>query len=301
MNLTQTIVDRASQGFRALFLKTYGGGDPKWSRIAMKTTSTGASEVYDFATSIPSMRELIGEAAVQNFSQATFTILNKEFEATVGVKQADLERDNMGLYGPKFAEMGRSAAHHPDAMVADLLNNGFADLDYTGKAFFALNKKINPSDSGKGVATFTNKIAWSLNAARFQEARAMLRERTDAKGQNLGLGDKVLLIVPPALEHTALELRDAAEIDGTTNILKGTFDVLVINQLTSDTAWFLMDDSREVKPFIVQYEVDTVFNAADRLDDRGTILNHEFIYQAYDRKNVGYGLPQLIVGSTGDA
>jgi phage major head subunit gpT-like protein len=299
MTLTQSIVNKASQGFRALFLRAYGAGTPKWARIAMKTTSTGASEVYDFLVSIPFMKELVGEAQIQNLAAAGFTITNKEFEATVKVKRAQIERDNRGIYGPAMSEMGRSATHHPDHLVAGLLNDGFTATDYTGSAFFAANKKINPNDSGKGAVKFTNKLTKALNTDSFVEARALLRKVTDAKGHNLGLGDTLVLIVPPALEHTAKQLRDAEKIGDETNILRGTFDIVVLNELSSATAWFLMEDGREVKPLIVQYEVEPQFNAADNLSDHAVITTHEFTYQVYDRKNAGYGLPQLIVGSDG--
>lgn len=301
MNLTQSIVNAASQGFRALFLKAYGKKPPKWTRLAMKTKSTGASEVYDTLLSLPFMKELVGEADIQNFAAAGFTIRNLEFEATVGVKQMDLERDNRGLYGPKFSEMGRASAHHPDYLVADLLNGAFTQLDYTGKNFCDIAKKVNPADSGKGAVTFTNKLTAALDTASFVAARALMRKFTDSKGHNLSLGDELLLVVPPALEHVAKVLRDAEKIGDETNILKGTFEIEVINQLTSDTAWFLMETGREVKPIIVQYEVEPQFIAADRIDDSGNIMDHVFKYQVYDRKNAGYGLPQLIVGSTGAA
>lgn len=301
MTLTQSIVNKASQGFRALFLKAYGKNTPKWTRLAMETTSTGASEVYDFLVAMPFMKELIGETQIQNLAAAGFTILNKEFTADVKVKRAQIERDNRGIYAPAMAEMGRSASHHPDHLIGKLLDGGFTQTDYTGSPFFANNKKINPGDSSKGAKKFSNKMTAALDIVSFNEAEAMLRKVTDAKGHNMGLGDDLLLVVPPALKAKAMELRDAKEINGTTNTLQGTFKVEVLNELTSDTAWFLMEDGREVKPLIVQYEVKPQFNAADSLTDSTVIRTHEFVYQVYDRKNAGYGLPQLIVGSTGEA
>jgi phage major head subunit gpT-like protein len=126
----------------------------------------------------------------------------------------------------------------------------------------------------------------------------------DAKGNNLGLGMKLLLVVPPALEETANKLRTAENISiaggsTDTNTLRGTFEVKVMNELSSDTAWFLVESGREIKPLIVQMEISPEFIAADDPKSPHVLLQKKFIYQAYYRGNAGYALPQLAYGSTG--
>jgi phage major head subunit gpT-like protein len=136
-------------------------------------------------------------------------------------------------------------------------------------------------------------------------ARTSLRKRTDAKGRNLKLGKKLVLIVPPALEETANKLAtsetvpNAAGTASETNTLKGTFTVKVMNELTSDTAWFLVETARQIKPLIVQFEVRPEFVAADDPKGERALLQKEYLYQAYGRWNAGYGLPQFAYGSTG--
>lgn len=304
--LTQSRIDAATNSFRAVFMSAYDGATPAWAPIAMEVESSSATETYEFVTAVPGMRELIGEVKIEELANAGFAISNKEWESTVGVKIADIERDKLGLYGPSFTEMAETARFHPQELVAGLLNAGFTTgKDYTGLAFFANNKPYDPSDKSKAAPTFSNKLVAPLSAASFVEARTMLKQRTNAKGKNLNLGKKLILVVPPALEETANKLRTAEMLPsaaGTapeTNTLRNTFEVLVLNDLTSDTAWFLIEGGRAIKPLIVQFEARPQFIAGDDPKSTHAMQTKKFLYQAYGRWNAGYALPQLAVGSTG--
>lgn len=304
--LTQDRANAASAGFRGVFLKAYEGATPEWQKVAMEVPSENASETYDFITAIPAVKELLGEANIEQFASAGFTILNKEWEATAEVPIKDIERDRIGLFAPTFQEMADSARWHPQELVADLLNGGFTTvLDYTGTTFFADSKKYNPADKSKGAATFDNKGTAALSYGALSAARANLRNRRNAKGKSLRLGRKLILIVPPALETMALTLQTAELIQSTdgaasqTNTLRNTFETLVMPELTSDTAWFLIEGGRAIMPFIVQMEKRPEFIAADNLRDTGIIKTKKFLYQSYGRYNAAPAFPQLAYGSTG--
>ncbi len=303
MILTAERIAAATDGFRAVFLKAYDGATPDWLQLAMEVESTSETETYEWLTGLPGMREMIGEVKLQDVASAGFALKNKEWESTVQVKRATIERDALGLIRPQMAELGTNARNHPHVLVAALLNTGFTALDYTGTAFFAASKKHNPLDVSKGSPTFsTLGTAAVLSSTSFILGRTALRKRTDAKGNNLGLGKKLLLVVPPALEETANKLRTAEFLGGAateTNTLRGTFEVQVINELSSETAWFLFDVGREIKPLIVQYEVRPEFIAADDPKSTHVLLQKQFLYQAYGRWNAGYGMSLLAYGNAG--
>ena len=66
--------------------------------------------------------------------------------------------------------------------------------------------------------------------------------------------------MPPALEHIALAIVNNDRLDdGKANPYKGTAEVVVDARLTSDTAWFLLDTTKAVKPFIYQERKAPVF------------------------------------------
>lgn len=294
----------ATDGFRAIFLEAFAGDQPDWHGMAMEVPSSAGSENYDFITGIPGMKELVGEAKLEDLANTEFTIRNKEWESTVTVRRAELERDSLGMIRPKMAELGTVAANHPRTLLASLLNNSFTALDYTGTAFFATGKPYDRDDKSKGALTFSNKATAALSAASFVVARTSLKKVTDSRGNNLGLGKKLLLVVPPELEEVARKLATAENISVTggsteTNTLRNSFDILVINELASPTAWFLLEAGRSIKPLIVQMEVRPEFIAADDPKSTHVLLQKKFIYQAYYRGNAGYALSQLAYGSMG--
>lgn len=297
--LTSTRINAATAGFRAVFLAAYEGASPSWAPLAFEVDSASASETYEMITGVPGMKEVIGEVKLEEFASTGFTIANKEWATTVPVKIADIERDKLGFYRPAFQEMADVARFHPQLLVAELLNNSFTAVDYTGTSFFHTAKPYDPKDKSKGAPTFSNRGTGVLNAANFVLARAALRKMKDSKGNNLNLGRKLVLVVPPALEETANKLRTAELLANETNTLRNTFEVVVMNELSSDTAWFLMEAGRAIKPLVVQYESRPQFIAGDDPRADYAIKEKKFIYQAYGRWAAGYALPQLAYGSTG--
>ncbi len=58
-------------------------------------------------------------------------------------------------------------------------------------------------------------------------------------------------------------------------------------------AWFLLDTSRALKPFIVQIRKNPEFVAKDNPDDYNVFSKKEFLYGVDYRGNVGYGFWQM--------
>lgn len=65
----------------------------------------------------------------------------------------------------------------------------------------------------------------------------------------------------------------------------------------SGAPWFLVDDSRALKPIIFQKRKDFTFVAKDNPDDENVFHKKEFVYGVDARHNVGYGFWQFAWGS----
>lgn len=304
MFVSQDKINEASAGFQAVYMSAFEGKETNLSMLAMEMTSTDATETHNFLTGVPMMKEMVGEANLQDIAAAGFTLANKEFDVTIPVKLLTIHRDKTGIMRHLFQDMGTNARVHPYLLVTALLSAGFTAKDYTGKNFYDENKKYDPADSSKGARTFTNKSTAALSADAFKAGRTALRKMVDAKGNNLQLGDKLLLVVGPALEDTAKKLRDNEYIsiaNGSTenNTLRNTFDVLVVNELATDTEWHLMETGKAAKPFLSQTEIPTSFLIGDDPKSDHMMKRKEVWYQAYGVYNAGYALPQLAYGSTG--
>ncbi len=65
----------------------------------------------------------------------------------------------------------------------------------------------------------------------------------------------------------------------------------------SGPAWYLLDTSKVIKPFIYQKRSDYQFVSKDKPDDDNVFNKNEYVYGADGRSNVGVGLWQLAYAS----
>lgn len=279
-------------GFNTLFNKAFAEAAAQYERIATVTPSTTDSETYAWLGDIPGMKEWVGERSIQNLAASDYTIKNKDFEVTVAVPRNAIEDDKIGLYGPSMEMLGQSAAQHPDDLVFGLLKDGFKEKCFDGKAFFSDSHEVGKSKQ-------SNYSEKALTPASYAEARAAIMGRTNSKGKPLNLVPD-LLVVPPALEGMARKILMSDQIDGTTNIYKGTAEILVVPQLSGeDTAWYLMVTKRPLKPLIFQQRRKPKFVSKTAESDDNVFFGKTYLYGADSRCNAGFGLWQMAFGSTG--
>lgn len=281
------------------FNNAFGTAPSVWPKIAMKVPSTTGQNDYAWLSKFPRMAKWIGDKNVKSLEAAKYTIKNDDWEATVEVDRNDIEDDNLGIYAPQAQMAGESAAQLPDEIVMALVNGGFANLCFDGQYFFDTDHVVQ----GASVA---NKSALALSVATqaaaldsYGAVRTAMRKFKDDEGRPLNITPNVLL-VPPALEHIALAIVNNDRLDdGKANPFKGTAEVVVDARLTSDTAWFLLDTTKAIKPFIYQERKAPVFVEQTDPQADDVFNRKKFKYGAEARAAGGYGFWQLAFGSTG--
>lgn len=303
MQINQATIAELFKGFRTTYLEAYQASQAVWDRIAMLVPSSSKSELHGWLGAIPGMKELVDEVQIQNLSAHEFTIVNKEWESTIPVKELDIITDRYGIYNNLFADMGRVARQHPDDLMAALLVNGFTALGYTGKAFFAANQEPKA-----GGTKFSNSTTKKLSRDNYRAGYTNLKGRKNAEGRSMKLGTKLVLVVCPSDEPLAKEILIAERSsDGSTNIDRGSADILVLPELenytaqTTDKPWFILETGLAIKPLILQEVLKTRLAAITSPDSDHVLKKHEFLYQSYGIYNAGYGLPELAYGSSGTA
>lgn len=289
------------KNFRALAALGMSQAAPRWNQLAMLAPSTTGENSYGWLRDIPGMREWVGDRVIHNISEAEYTIRNRDFELTVGVKRSHIEDDNLGVYRPMFEALGSQVAYSPDELVFGLLPLGFSEKCWDGKTFFATDHPVK-----KGV-TYSNKGTKKLSAANFEAALAQMQSLKNAAGQPLrvfmGEGSSApLLVVGPTNRATALGIVAMQRLpNGADNPNYQAARVLVLPELTGANAdmWFLADTTMPVKPLIFQRRKEPEFVALDNPEDPNVFHKNEYIYGYDDRKAAGFGFPQLMYGSTG--
>lgn len=176
MVINQASLGAIYKGFRSIFNEAFQGAGTLYQRVAMVVPSSVREETYAWLGAFPKMREWIGERHIKNLSFHSYGIRNKDWESTIEVDRNDMEDDAVGIYRPMFAELGRSAAAHPDELVFGLLSKGFDSPCYDGKSFFAADHPVGGGAvsnmaSGEGAAWYLMDVSRAIKPLIFQSRR----------------------------------------------------------------------------------------------------------------------------------
>lgn len=289
---------------KTTFNKAFDAAPTFWQKVAMLVPSTSKTNDYKWLANFPRMKKWVGEKTIKALAAFNYTVTNDDFEATVEVDRNDIEDDELGIYAPQAEGAGFSAKQLPDEIVADLANGVFTNKCYDGQYMCDTDHPVTDKDGA--VQSVSNKGTKKLSAATqaaaiasLGAARTAMKKFTDDEGRPLNITPNVLL-VPPALEDIAnvLMLNDKLE-DGKPNPYKGTMTVVCDGRLTSDDAWFLLDTTKPVKPFIYQERKKPVFVQQTDPQADDVFMRKKFKFGAEARAAGGYGFWQLIYGSDG--
>lgn len=300
MLINKTTIAAIFVNIKTVFNKGIDQAQPMWNKIATRVPSTAAQNDYTWIKDgWPSLRKWIGEKVIKYLEAAKYTIANEDYESTVGVKRNDLEDDNYGIYEPIARGEGQAAAMWPDEMVAELVNGVFTNNCFDGKKMCATDHPVGKTAvSNKGTVALSAATQAAATASYGAARTAMMKLKNEA-GRPLNIKPN-LLLVPPALEATAnaLMTNDRLE-DGKPNPFKGTAEVVVWPMLTSDTAWFLIDSTKPLMPFIYQERKKPTMVEQTKADSDDVFNLAVYKFGVEARGAAGYAFWQLIWGSTG--
>jgi phage major head subunit gpT-like protein len=298
MLVNASVLSAVFLNLRTDFNKAFQAAPSQWAKVAMKVPSGSSQNDYKWLSAFPKMRKWIGDKHIKNLAAFSYTIVNDDWEATIEVDRNHIEDDTLGIYGPQAQMAGFSAAQLPDEIVFALLDGAFTNKCYDGKAFFADDHPVGDSAvDNKGTAAL-KADSLANAAASYGAARTALRKMKDDEGRPLDV-DPNLLVVPPALGDTAQILLTADKFGDDPNPYRGTAEIVVSPWLTSDTAWFLLDTRKPVKPLIYQERKAPVFVQQVGMDNDDVFNRRVFKYGAEARAAGGYGFWQMAYGSTG--
>ncbi len=295
MLLNGAALQAASTGFKAVFLEALEKATPAHPQYVMLVMSNGSREEYHFGDLLSGMREWLGDREIEALGREPFTIRNREWEKTIGIPKAAFEDDQLGIYSAQIKALAAIAAQHPDELLVELIEGGFANNGYDGVPFFSANHPITG-----GVQS--NVVSGALSETTFASALLKLRSMKGKGGRPinpLAAGGRLTLTVGPANEAAAKTLLKKEYVDGgDSNINFNAADLEVLPYIAG-THWMLSVTGGALAPFILQMRKRPVFIAKDRQDDDEAFMKNRFVYGIEGRWNMGYGLHQLAVGSTG--
>ena len=297
-------------GLRKLFYETFDEVPEQYSKIFKVHNSKKAREV-DYGLGAMPLWSEFGTAINANLTGTPVTTnempsvnyvtipaglervyVHKEFAQGFQVERKMVDDEQYGVINKMPKDLARAGRYKVEMDAVSILNNGFTNTGYDGKALFA---KDHPLLKGGG-ATCSNLIEGELNVENLKKAIIAMRNFKDEAGKKV-VYKADTLIVPPALEFKAIELLNSinqadSELNNV-NSLKGKLKIVVLDFLESDTAWFVMDSARHELNFF--WRVRPEFKQAEDFD---TLVAK---YRGYMRYSYGYSDYRGIVGSKGEA
>ena len=281
--------EETAVGYKAIFQKTFNDTSAEAERLATQVKSTDLSEKYTWLGNFPNMKEWIGEREVETLQDFGYALENKLFEATVTVPNLHIEYDKVGLYKPAIEQMAVNCKLYGSELVADVLNAGETKLCYDSKPFFANNHIM-------GTQTYANLGIGELNTDNILAGIEFMQTIKNAKEKTLRVKPNILVCGPKNLAKVITALTKEYNTGGETNPTYKMLDYMILPEITG-TEWYLLDDTKPLKAFILQKAKDGIFESSN--DDK--FMKDHALFGAKSFMNAGYGLWQLAYKFSGKA
>lgn len=256
----------------------------------------------------PSMEKWVGAKTYTALRAEKINIPAVSYAKSIEIPKTDVLGDKSGLIAKKIADMAANAAADKDKIAFDKLIAGFTEVGYDGVAFFS-----TAHPNGPAGATQSNRGTSALSHATFETARQAMRSLQDENGRSLGVNPTVLMVGPKnetiANEIVNAEFRvvavDSSGAESGTRVAAATnsnvrskygIRVVVNPKLvgTYDDYWFLVDDSRPVKPIHMGKLAEPT--PSDNLDNQFLETPFYKFSVEFDAA-VGFSLWQLVYGA----
>lgn len=289
---------------RGEFIKAFLQGVSYVERLCLMVGSDKPSESYAWLGEVAAIKEWLGEREIKGFTDASYSITNKLWEGTLGVKRTEIEDDQTDGIMTRVRDLaGRAREHYDDLMWQVLVAGGTAGNNgYDGVSFF---NAAHPARTPEGTAFANTLTGTGVTVAALksdiQAAKAAMLKIKDERGKPFWKkwvpGD-IVAVIPPDIEQPFKEALNAALISNTSNLLQGQIgEVVVCPFLTDVNDWFLLNLGGAVKPLIFQERVPLTFEEQTQ-NSEAAFMRDVFVYGTRARYNVGYGMPQAAIRTT---
>lgn len=279
---------------------------PAWmNALALKIESTQETETYKWLGMSPAMREWVGGRSARGLRANGQDIVNKVFEATLGVSLDDMRRDKTGQIMARIDELAVRAALHPASLLSALILSGEDTACYDGQFFFDTDHSEGTSGTQSNDITFdisdnsTGGTATAPSPQTVQRAilaavSAMMGFKDDQGEPMNETASQFIAMAPPSYMGaitTALTSRQLGQNED--NPLVGgaagfTVTPAINPRLTWTTKLAVFRADGRVKPFIHQEEVGVSVDAiAEGSELEFKERRHE--YGVTRIGNVGFG------------
>ena len=297
-------------GLRKIFFETYQEKPEQFSQVFKVQASDKAIET-DFRMGgfgLFDQKDSLGSVSYQEpTGTKPLQYIHQEFASGYIVERKLIDDEQYNTINKMSSALARAARATVETQAATVLNNAFTTTGFDGKALIATDHVRLDGGSMSNLLQTTYGAAainGSLSDQNLKAALIQARAQVDDRGILIQVQPTVL-VVPPALEYTARTLVGGTNLSvlGTGLVSGGTTDaatakntlpplkIVVMDYLTSSTAWFLMDPKVAELNFFWRKKLEF-----KNMEDFDTM---QAKYRAYMRFSCGWSDFRGIVGSKG--
>jgi phage major head subunit gpT-like protein len=287
-----------------------------YSQVASTLPSGTELEQYGWMDKVAPLTQWIGPRTVNALPTRTRVIANLDWQRMDSIPRNKFLDDKLGLFTFQAKDMGQATAKLHDLQLVKLFQGPvttFTGTAATGNpvAFDGVTfwNAAHPVDIDTGTTgpygSYANDFpTLALTPTNYGAGRASMRGIIGRDGIPLGV-KPTLLMVPPQLEEVGKNIVEATSIapqtlaNGTqvganTNPWRGTAKLLVVDELANQPkVWYLIDDTRSIRPFVVQQRQAPQFIYLVNPNDPNVIFQKEFLFGVDARSAYDVTIPFL--------
>lgn len=293
-------------GLRKTFMETYKEVPEQFSKVFNVQQSNKAIET-DLRMGGFGLWEKKDSAGSIQYQDPTDTqalqYIHEEFGSGFTVERKLVDDEQYNQISKMGKSLGRAARATIETKAAEVFNTAFTQNGFDGVPLISNSHKRldggGMSNRLQADATLGAVADGKLTDVNLKAALIQTRKQVDDRGILIQVQPKKL-IVSPTLEYTARTILGSMNIstsgNGTgitndKNVIQGQLEVVVLDYLTSNTAWFLLD------PTVAELN----FFWRKRLEFQNTtdFDTMQAKYRGYMRFSAGYSDYRGIFGSLG--
>lgn len=279
-------------------------------KIVTDLPSKGAATAIGWMDKLPAMREWLGPRIIHTPAVRDRFIVNKLFELTVGIKQTDIDDDNLGIYIPITANLADQAKKWKDRLVAaKILEN---PVGFDGVPFVSASHPVNLDNASMGTYSNLTTGATSVEDG-FKKGRTAMATRRGADGKVLAVKPNWLLHPPSLFEEVEMLLHstttshrsggtgavDAASVFNPWYNACQAIEVPELERTQEEIdggvkqRFWLLDTSKGISPLVFSVRDNPTMAQMTSAQDMTVFMSNQFVYGVQARGDADVSVPFL--------
>lgn len=302
--VTSDFISALFTNFQVLWQDAFLAADTRidYGRFSLEVPSTTDTESYNWLGTVPKMQEWISERQYGAMVPQTYSLKNKNYEASVEIDRNEIEDDRFSMTRTRVMQLGAEAARFPAELMTTAIINGDSNACYDGANMFSTTHSEEQSGTQSNLLTGTGGDTLAHVRADYIAMRNAMMLFKDGRARVMNIAPD-LVMIPVGLKDLFQQLINTTIIalsSGTqqSNVLQGECDIMVNPYLTDTNDWYGFCTKEVMKGFILQMRKPPEFVAVTNVADFVVFDRRKFYYGIDGRFAAGYGMWPMCIKTT---